>query len=143
MGLPSSSWLPISTKSPFSLAHFPFGIITKTTAQGPYFSMAIGKDTLDLSFLGPHGEFSRLPTICPHLSVFSEPTLNAFVALPSLPGKIRKYNNNPWPHDAPKFEPKNNPMLRDKSFLLFVDIKTHLPFPIGDQTNYCAREHYG
>lgn len=131
------SWLSISPDSHFSIANIPFGIIS-TDASEPRPAVAIGEYALDLkAFAAGHG-FSQLPSIQDHLNVFAQPTLNALSAT-GVHREVRRYvqsilrDDTSHPHIL-----KSNQELRESALIPLSGVKTHLPFHIGDYTDFYA-----
>jgi fumarylacetoacetase len=62
----------------FSIHNLPFGVF-ETADRGPRVGVAIGDDIVDLAELASRGDFDDLRI--PDLSVFSQPSLNLFIAL--------------------------------------------------------------
>ena len=140
----AKSWLPIPRTSHFSLANIPFGIISTASSKTPRPAIAIGDKALDLTIFSSNNGFSALPSIHPHLSVFSQPTLNAFAALGRpLHREVRKYiqgiflADTTHPHIL-----KSNHTLQQQALIPLRDVSTHLPLHIGDYTDfYAGRNH--
>jgi fumarylacetoacetase len=138
---PLKSWLSIPSDSHFSLSNLPFGIITSRNSQvekRP--AVAIGDHVLDLNAFTRHDGFAGLSSIAAHLSVFSQPTLNAFAALGRpVHREVRKYLQDVL-SDTTKFPNvlKDNEPLRIEALLSKTDTKMHLPMQIGDYTDFFA-----
>jgi len=140
----AKSWLPISRTSHFSLANIPFGIISTASSKTPRPAIAIGDQALDLALFSSNNGFSALPSIHPHLSVFSQPTLNAFAALGHpVHRKVRQYIQSIFSSDTPHPQIlKSNQSLRQQALIPLRDVSTHLPLHIGDYTDfYAGRNH--
>ncbi|KAI9782941.1 MAG: hypothetical protein M1839_004416 [Geoglossum umbratile] len=134
------SWLPIPQGSHFSLANIPFGIITTTASQTPRPAIAIGDHVLDLAVFSANGGFSALPSVHPYLSVFSQPTLNAFAALGRpVHREVRRYIQSIFAEDTENPQIlKASTALQQKALFLLRDVQTHLPMHIGDYTDFYA-----
>jgi fumarylacetoacetase len=134
------SWLPIPRGSHFSLSNIPFGIITTAASQAPRTAIAIGDQVLDLAVFSSNSGFSELPSIQPHISVFSQPTLNAFAALGrQVHRRVRNYLRDIFTEDTTHPAVlKENAELRQKALFPLKDIQTHLPLQIGDYTDFYA-----
>ncbi|KAI9367245.1 hypothetical protein BJX61DRAFT_335078 [Aspergillus egyptiacus] len=135
-----ASWLQIPKNSPFSLANIPFGIITSPKVTSKVAAVAIGDYALNLSTFASAGGFSQLPTIQPHLHVFSQPTLNAFAGLGRpVHRQVREYiqkvfsTDTPYPHVL-----KDNASLQQEALLPLSEVTNHLPMQIGDYTDFYA-----
>jgi fumarylacetoacetase len=135
------SWLSIPADSHFSLANIPFGIITSKHSQvekRP--AIAIGDYVLDLKAFAEGNGFSSLPSLKDYLSVFSQPTLNAFAALGRpVHLEVRAYlqdifsESTSYPNVL-----KSNTSLQQAALLPKHETKTHLPMQIGDYTDFFA-----
>ncbi|KAF2842239.1 Fumarylacetoacetase [Patellaria atrata CBS 101060] len=134
------SWLYIPKNSHFSLANIPFGIISTAESTEPRPAIAIGDCALDLKVFAANNGFSALSTVQPHHKVFSEPTLNAFAALGRpIHSIVRKYLQNVFLDDTPFPEVlKTNPALQKQALVPLKELQTHLPFTIGDYTDFYA-----
>ncbi|KAF2034925.1 fumarylacetoacetate hydrolase FahA [Setomelanomma holmii] len=137
---PLRSWFSIPQGSHFSLANIPFGVISTASSTSPRVAVAIGDHALDLEVFAANNGFSALSTIQPHQAVFSEPSLNAFAALGRpIHSVVRKYIQSvlfaqtPYPDVL-----KNNASLQKQALIPLKDIKAHLPFRIGDYTDFFA-----
>jgi len=137
----SKSWLPIPRNSHFSLANIPFGIISTTSSSTPQPAIAIGDHALDLSTFTSQKGFSA---IHPHLSVFSEPTLNAFAALGRpIHRQVRSYLQDIFAAETPYPDLlKNNPSLQKEALIPLKDVQYHLPLRIGDYTDFYAGKNH-
>jgi len=141
MSSPLKSWLPIPSHSHFSLSNIPFGIITSRhsqTQKRP--AIAIGNHVLDLHAFSQSSGFAHLPSITPHLSVFSSSTLNDFAALGrSVHKEVREYLQEVFKEDTKFGEVlRDNEHLRKEALLVKEDTKLHLPMQIGDYTDFFA-----
>ena len=135
------SWVPIPSGSHFSVANIPFGIITSRNSQTEKRpAIAIGDHVLDLRAFAEAKGFSLLPSLADHLSVFSQPTLNAFAALGRpVHREVRAYLQDIL--SEPTAHPellRDNDELRRTALLPKHDTKTHLPMQIGDYTDFFA-----
>ncbi|EYE95181.1 fumarylacetoacetate hydrolase FahA [Aspergillus ruber CBS 135680] len=135
-----ASWLQIPKNSPFSLANIPFGIISSTKASPRVPAIAIGEYALNLSAFASSSGFSQLPVIQPHLSVFSEPTLNAFAALGRpVHRQVREYLQAVFRADTPYPQVfKDNATLQKEALLPLSEVTNHVPMQIGDYTDFYA-----
>ncbi|CAI6255947.1 unnamed protein product [Periconia digitata] len=138
------SWFSIPRGSHFSLANIPFGIISTASSTTPRVAVAIGDHALDLEAFAANNGFSALSTIQPHQSVFSQPSLNAFAALGRpLHSVVRKYiqsiffENTPYPDVL-----KTNEALQNQVLIPIAEVKNHIPFKIGDYTDFFAGYHH-
>lgn len=135
-----ASWLQIPKNSPFSLANIPFGIISSTKTSPRVPAIAIGEYALNLSAFASSSGFSQLPVIQPHLSVFSEPTLNAFAALGRpVHRQVREYLQAVFRADTPYPQVfKDNATLQKEALLPLSEVTNHVPMQIGDYTDFYA-----
>ena len=133
------SWLDIPVDSQFSLANFPFGIITTPLSSSPHVAVAIGNYALDLSVFASSSGFSECPAITSHLDVFSQPALNDFAALGrSVHREVRQYLQKAFAEESA--EGSREPF--DRGLFPLKDIKTHLPFRIGDYTDFFVGKYH-
>jgi fumarylacetoacetase len=138
MAISRSSWLEIPSGSPFSLANIPFGIISTESDSKPRPAIAIGDHALDLQAFAAGNGFSSLSTIQPHQAVFSQPTLNDLAALGRpIHSVVRKYLQSIFTKDSQYPDIlENNSSLQKISLTPLKDVKNHLPFSIGDYTDF-------
>ncbi|OJD38709.1 fumarylacetoacetase [Diplodia corticola] len=134
------SWFTIPKGSHFSLANIPFGIISTSAKATPRVAIAIGDHALDLDAFAAHNGFSALSTIQPHQHVFSESTLNSFAALGRpIHSVVRRYIQDIFLENTPHASVlKDNASLQQAALVPLKDVKTHLPFQIGDYTDFYA-----
>lgn len=138
------SWLDIPTDSPFSLANIPFGVITTPESSSRHVGVAIGDYALDLSVFASNAGFSECSAVTSHLDVFSQPTLNDFAALGrAVHREVRHYLQKVF-EEGSKFSPANGfTKAYDEGGLIpLKDVKTHLPFRIGDYTDFFVGKHH-
>ena len=136
----TESWLPVSPKSPFSLANIPFGIITTPSSEAPHNAIAIGDYALDLASFASCNGFFALPSIHPHLSIFSHSNLNAYAALPiHLRRSVRQYLQEVLADKTPTPQAlKQNTELQKQCLFPLSSIRNHLHMQIGDYTDFYA-----
>jgi hypothetical protein len=134
------SWFSIPRGSHFSLANIPFGIISTASLSSPRVAVAIGDHALDLEAFAANNGFSGLSTIQPHQSVFSQPSLNAFAALGRpIHSVVRKYIQTVFSEETTYPDLlKNNIALQKQVLIPLTEVKAHLPFKIGDYTDFFA-----
>ena len=138
------SWIDVPTDSLFSLANIPFGIITTPASSSPHVGVAIGKYALDLSVFASYSGFSDCPAIKSHLDVFSQSALNDFAALGrAVHREVRQYLQKVFAEGS-KFSPAKGFTGPYDNGALFPlkDVKTHLPFRIGDYTDFFVGKHH-
>lgn len=134
------SWFSIPKGSHFSLANIPFGVISTSSSKSPRVAVAIGDHALDLEAFAAGNGFAKLSTIQPHQAVFSQPTLNAFAALGRpISRVVREYIQSVFQEQTPFPDVlKSNAELQQKALIPLKDVKSHLPFQIGDYTDFYA-----
>ncbi|CAO2650389.1 Nn.00g016810.m01.CDS01 [Neocucurbitaria sp. VM-36] len=134
------SWFSIPRGSHFSLANIPFGIISTAASTSPRVAVAIGDHALDLEAFAANNGFSGLSTIQPHQAVFSQPSLNAFAALGRpIHSVVRKYIQGVFAEDTPFPDVlRTNTELQKQVLLPLKEVQAHLPFKIGDYTDFFA-----
>ncbi|KAM5349625.1 hypothetical protein ACJ41O_006130 [Fusarium nematophilum] len=140
-----ASWFHIPSGSHFSLANFPFGIIStaKNTVNRP--AVAIGNHALDLSVFAANGGFSKLTDLPKEkLSAFSQTTLNDFAGLGRpMHRATRAYLRDIFREDTPFPEIlKDNDKLKNEALILLSEVETHLPLSIGDYTDFFAGRNH-
>jgi fumarylacetoacetase len=133
-----ASWLQIPKNSPFSLANIPFGIISAASTKVP--AIAIGDYALDLNAFASSGGFSQLPSFQQHLSVFNQPTLNAFAELGRpVHRQVREYLQNVFRADTQYPQVlKDNAALQKSALIPRSQVTNHVPMQIGDYTDFYA-----
>jgi fumarylacetoacetase len=139
------SWLPIPSKSHFSLANIPFGIISTSDQPNHRPAIAIGDHVLDLSAFSKHDGFSKLSNFpSDKLSVFSQTTLNEFAGLGRpVHRATRAYLQDIFRQETPYPEIlKDNESLQKKALIPLADVKLHLPLSIGDYTDFFAGRNH-
>ncbi|KAF1930803.1 Fumarylacetoacetase [Didymella exigua CBS 183.55] len=134
------SWFNIPRGSHFSLANVPFGIISTASSKTPRVAVAIGDHALDLEVFAANNGFSGLSMIQPHQAVFSQPSLNAFAALGRpIHSVVRKYIQSVFTESTELPDVlKDNESLQKQALIPLQDVKKHLPFKIGDYTDFFA-----
>lgn len=135
------SWLPIPKSSHFSLANIPFGIISTASKSTPRPAIAIGDHVLDLDEFAASGAFSSLGI---DASVFSKPTLNDFAALGRpVHRSVRQYLQDVFAENTSVAQVlKSNSALQEKALIRRDQVTMHLPFQIGDYTDFYAGKNH-
>ncbi|KIW06753.1 fumarylacetoacetase [Verruconis gallopava] len=133
-----SSWVSVAKDSHFSIENIPFGIISTEDNPKPRPATAIGDYALDLEAFAAGNGFSGLSTIQPHQAVFSEPVLNAFGSLGKpIHSAVRRYLQSVLAKDGPFPDVlEKNEALQKKSLIRLDKVRNHLPFKIGDYTDF-------
>ncbi|MEN3369038.1 MAG: fumarylacetoacetase [Verrucomicrobiota bacterium] len=132
------SFIDVAPDSHFPIQNLPFGIFKP--AQGPArVGVAIGELVLDLSVLEELGHF-RSPAFGQR-AVFSEETLNAFLALgrPAWRGARQVIQNL---LDAGTATLRDDAALRARAFHAQKDVVMQLPARIGDYTDFYSSYHH-
>ena len=95
---------------------------------------------MDLLAFSKSAGFQKLPSFEEHLSVFEEPTLNAFAALGQpVHREVRRYIQEVFKEDTPYPELlKDNEEVQKECLLKEGEWKNHLPMRIGDYTDFFA-----
>lgn len=139
---PPKSWLSIPQGSDFSLSNIPFGIIiskNSQTTKRP--AIPIGDHVLDLKAFTEGDGFSGLPSFSSEqLSVFSQPSLNAFAALgQETHNSVREYIQDVFSETTSRPEIlKDNPTLQKEALLPKHETKPQIPMQIVDYTDFYA-----
>lgn len=138
------SWLAIPSASHFSLANIPFGIVSTADSQTRRPAVAVGEYALDLAAFSSDNGFSGLTSVKENLSVFSQPTLNAFAALGrSTHREVRMYLQDVLSEDTNFPEVlKHNVPLQKKVLIPLKEVESHLPMHIGHYTDFYAGSNH-
>ncbi|KAH9267295.1 fumarylacetoacetase [Batrachochytrium salamandrivorans] len=139
-----SSFVPYSPDSDFPIQNIPFGIISTASNPTPRPATAIGDYAVDLSVLANAGLFTG-PLLAPHAkTVFSETTLNAFMAMgrPVWREARQTLQSLLAATGDAGAALRDNHQLRDQALTPLSDIQSHMPASIGDYTDfYASKEH--
>ncbi|WYZ45956.1 hypothetical protein EsH8_IX_000181 [Colletotrichum jinshuiense] len=139
------SWLPIPPRSHFSLLNIPFGVISSKEKQAHRPAIAIGSHVLDLDAFAAGGGFEKATNVSSEqLRAFSQPTLNAFAELGRpLHRAVRLYLQEVFLDNTPHPEVlKKNEALKEASLKPISEVFLHLPFAIGDYTDFFAGRNH-
>ncbi|TDZ18078.1 Fumarylacetoacetase [Colletotrichum orbiculare MAFF 240422] len=139
------SWLAIPPRSHFSLHNIPFGVISSKGNPKNRPAIEIGDHVLDLKEFTSRGGFSKADGVQPdQLSAFSQPTLNAFAEFGRpVHRTIRSYLQEIFQEKTLHPEVlKENAALRKAALLPKSEITSHLPFAIGDYTDFFAGRNH-
>jgi fumarylacetoacetase len=138
-----SAWLEIPNNSDFSLNNIPFGVcsLTGEASSRKRCVTAIGDKVIDLSILEDAGCFSDISNLS--ATVFSQPTLNAFLAHPHFVWQsVRERLINLFKSNGGDETIRSNLALQKSAFYETFQVMMHLPVEIGDYTDfYSSREH--
>jgi fumarylacetoacetase len=139
------SWLEIPTKSHFSIANIPFGIISTTSDAHPRPAIAIGDYALDLSLFSKNGGFSHLSVVtADNVEVFNQPSLNNFAALGrTFHRAVRKYLQRVFEKATDLGTVlRDNEDLKNQALIPLKDVKNHLPMYIRCYTDFFAGKYH-
>ncbi|KAK1489080.1 fumarylacetoacetase [Colletotrichum tamarilloi] len=139
------SWLPIPPRSHFSLLNIPFGVISSKDKQLHRPAIAIGEHILDLDAFATGGGFSKAANVsAEHAKTFSQPTLNAFAELGRpVHRAVRSYLQDIFLNDTPHPDVlKDNEPLKKAALRPISEVSMHLPFAIGDYTDFFAGRNH-
>ncbi|KIK41318.1 hypothetical protein CY34DRAFT_85642 [Suillus luteus UH-Slu-Lm8-n1] len=132
----SQSSIAIPVDSPFSLANIPFGIFSTQSQPHPRPGIAIGEHILDLKVLALEGIFTDCEVTFPS-DVLTHMTLNAFAALgrPTTSG-VRAYIQSLLSQSSSPLH--SDPSLLERCAIKQIEATMHLPFDIGDFTDFTS-----
>jgi fumarylacetoacetase len=137
-----SSWLDISADSHFSLKNIPFGIISTSSNTSKRVATAISNYAFDVGTfcLSSNAKFSFVPDT----KVFASSTLNAFAALgPEARSEVRQYIQKLFCNDSITAKIlRDDKSLLEKVLIPFKEVTMHLPFQIGDYTDFYVGLHH-
>ncbi|KAK1623021.1 fumarylacetoacetase [Colletotrichum phormii] len=139
------SWLPIPPRSHFSLLNIPFGVISSKDKHAHRPAIAIGEHILDLDAFATGGGFSKAANVSSeHAKAFSQPTPNAFAELGRpVHRAVRSYLQEIFLNDTPHPDVlKDNESLRKAALRPISEVSMHLPFAIGDYTDFFAGRNH-
>jgi fumarylacetoacetase len=141
---PRKSWLEIPAGSHFSLENIPFGIISTASSPERVVATVIGSQAIIVGKL-LSSTFDANESWKDHtfnLSIFSQPSLNAFAALGREKHRlVRTSIQNIF--DANKTADPSAQNEIKRSFCVPLDqITNHLPFQIGDYTDFYVGLHH-
>lgn len=134
-----NSFVTVTKGSHFPIQNLPFSIFTSPEQPTPRCCSRIGDTIIDLSRLEAAGLFAD--TSLKGLTVFSESTLNPFIALgPSAWREARGRLSELLRNDNPEL--RDNEALRKKVFHTEQEAKMHLPITVTAYTDfYSSKEH--
>lgn len=130
------SFIDVSPTSDFPIQNLPYGVFSSKDSLAPRIGVAIGDYVLDLWELEQDSRLDVGP-----LGVFSQPSLNAFMALgPKAWSKTRARISELLRSDHPEL--RDNAELRALALLPMTDVKLHMPFTVAGYTDfYSSKEH--
>ncbi|MDX1438578.1 MAG: fumarylacetoacetase [Rubricoccaceae bacterium] len=134
------SFVDVASESHFSLQNLPYGVFSTEKESTPRIGVAIGNQILDLSVLSDAGLLDEIEEISGS-NVFHTGSLNPFMAL----------GRNAWKGVRARLQTlldANTPELRDsedlrrQAFVQQEEATMHMPFEVGDYTDfYASRQH--
>ena len=136
--MPLQSFIEVSPDSHFPLENLPLGVFQPRDDK-PRVGIAIGDFIVDLSVLEELGHFRSAEF--QDQSVFSEDSLNAFLAL-GRPAwrKTRQTVQHLLAADTPTL--RDDPIIRDRVFYAQKDVVMKLPARIGNYTDFYSSYHH-
>lgn len=132
------SWVEVKPGSDFPIQNLPFGIF-RTSEKTERTGVAIGEHILDLLVVAESGLLDRVPW--PFKAVFSEKTLNSFIALGKhTTREVRERISELL--NADNSELRDNEELKAQALVKQSDAEMLLPIHIPNYTDfYSSREH--
>jgi fumarylacetoacetase len=126
-------FLPVPVNHPFPIQNLPYGVFSGRE-KGRRIGVAIGDYVLDLSVLSEAG-------LLPSNGVFSEPSLNAFMACgPEAWNEVRATLQ--YLLDEETTTLSGNRQLRARALIPAQELTMHLPVTVGDYTDfYSSKQH--
>ncbi|MHC6152420.1 fumarylacetoacetase [Bradyrhizobium elkanii] len=130
------SFIDVAPTSDFPIQNLPYGVFSSKDGLAPRVGVAIGDYVLDLWELE---QDSRLDVGA--LGVFSQPSLNAFMALgPKVWSATRARISELLRSDHPEL--RDNRELRARALVPVADVRLHMPFAVSGYTDfYSSKEH--
>ncbi|KAL3487263.1 hypothetical protein BJX62DRAFT_246153 [Aspergillus germanicus] len=119
--------------TPFPIDNLPYGIISTPENPVPRCATALETDAIELSALEKDGYFASIPGFPSSGDVFSQPTLNAFAALPiHTRAAVRAILTTELV----------KPDVREKYGVPLEKVKNHFPMETRNFSDfYCSLEH--
>ena len=134
------SYIKVNAGCHFSIRNIPFGVFSTKSNSQHRIGTAIGDYVLDLSALARAHVFSDNLQESFDESTLLEPTLNKFADQGrSVCGSVRRFIQDLLRENS-KYNAilRDNAKLRQNSFIALSDAEMHLPFAIGDYTDFFA-----
>ncbi|GEC58591.1 fumarylacetoacetase [Bradyrhizobium japonicum] len=130
------SFIDVAPTSDFPIQNLPYGVFSSKDGLAPRVGVAIGDYVLDLWELEQDSRLDVGP-----LGVFSQPSLNAFMALgPKVWSATRARISELLRSDHPEL--RDNRELRARALVPMADVKLHMPFAVSGYTDfYSSKEH--
>ncbi|WGR99762.1 fumarylacetoacetase [Bradyrhizobium sp. ISRA443] len=129
------SFIDVAPTSDFPIQNLPYGVFS-ANGLAPRVGVAIGDYVLDLWELEQDSRLDVGP-----LGVFSQPSLNAFMALgPKVWSATRARISELLRSDHPEL--RDNRELRARALVPMANVKLHMPFAVSGYTDfYSSKEH--
>lgn len=129
------SFIDVAPTSDFPIQNLPYGVFS-ANGLAPRVGVAIGDYVLDLWELEQDSRLDVGP-----LGVFSQPSLNAFMALgPKVWSATRARISELLRSDHPEL--RDNRELCARALVPMADVKLHMPFAVSGYTDfYSSKEH--
>lgn len=136
------SFIEYQASTDFPIQNIPFGIISTKNDHTPRPATAIGNFAVDLKTLANAGAFKG-PILSHHaVRVFSQETLNQFMALGRSAWKEARATLQDLLSKDGNDMLRSNQALQAKVIYPFDQVHNHLPCEIGDYTDfYASKEH--
>ncbi|KWV48952.1 fumarylacetoacetase [Bradyrhizobium macuxiense] len=130
------SFIDVAPTSDFPIQNLPYGVFSSKDGLAPRVGVAIGDYVLDLWELEQDSRLDVGP-----LGVFSQPSLNAFMALgPKAWSATRARISELLRSDHPEL--RDNRELRARALVPMADVKLYMPFAVSGYTDfYSSKEH--
>ncbi|MBR1160978.1 fumarylacetoacetase [Bradyrhizobium elkanii] len=130
------SFIDVAPTSAFPIQNLPYGVFSSKDGLAPRAGVAIGDYVLDLWELEQDSRLDVGP-----LGVFSQPSLNAFMALgPKVWSATRARISELLRSDHPEL--RDNRELRARALVPMADVRLHMPFAVSGYTDfYSSKEH--
>ncbi|QOZ30762.1 fumarylacetoacetase [Bradyrhizobium sp. CCBAU 53421] len=130
------SFIDVAPTSDFPIQNLPYGVFSSKDGLAPRVGVAIGDYVLDLWELEQDSRLDVGP-----LGVFSQPSLNAFMALgPKVWSATRARISELLRSDHPEL--RDNRELRARALVPIADVRLHMPFAVSGYTDfYSSKEH--
>ncbi|MCS3453653.1 MULTISPECIES: fumarylacetoacetase [Bradyrhizobium] len=130
------SFIDVAPTSDFPIQNLPYGVFSSKDGLAPRVGVAIGDYVLDLWELEQDSRLDVGP-----LGVFSQPSLNAFMALgPKVWSATRARISELLRSDHPEL--RDNRELRARALVPMTDVRLYMPFAVSGYTDfYSSKEH--
>ncbi|UGY18384.1 fumarylacetoacetase [Bradyrhizobium septentrionale] len=130
------SFIDVAPTSDFPIQNLPYGVFSSKDGLAPRIGVAIGDFVLDLWELEQDSRLDVGP-----LGVFSQPSLNAFMALgPKVWSATRARISELLRSDHPEL--RDNRELRARALVPMADVRLYMPFAVSGYTDfYSSKEH--